>query len=300
MIALTDTAKVLQRTYGFSPWGTLNGGTDVAGFARKDRARFKGALWLGPEAELYYMRNRWYEPKTGRFLSEDPIGLEGGINLYAYVGGDPINGRDPLGLCSTLFKENGHYRPGRTATVGEVLEGPEGGLFTCGCGGTWIPGVHSISAFDCIGSPGRPLEPLAYPAPTPAPTIAEGPSCGQQLGQFGVRLAADAFGVTLGKALASAGRAESSAGIALRFATTVWAVEEAARLEALPTPLRYAVHTLRGRTLLVPAQGFLPGERMLAPARLARVAGVAARVLIAYEGGIILGSAGTAIGTCWR
>ena len=100
VIALTDTAKVLQRTYGFSPWGTLNGGTDVAGFAGKDRARFKGALWLGPEAEVYYMRARWYEPKTGRFLSEDPIGLAGGINLYAFAADDPVNGRDPSGLCA--------------------------------------------------------------------------------------------------------------------------------------------------------------------------------------------------------
>lgn len=48
------------------------------------------------------MRNRWYEPKTGRFLSEDPIGLAGGINFYAFAGSDPIGGRDPTGLleCS--------------------------------------------------------------------------------------------------------------------------------------------------------------------------------------------------------
>lgn len=48
--------------------------------------------------ELYYMRNRWYEPRTGRFLSEDPIGLEGGINLYAFGAADPINRRDASGL----------------------------------------------------------------------------------------------------------------------------------------------------------------------------------------------------------
>jgi hypothetical protein len=48
---------------------------------------------------LYYMRNRWYEPRSGRFLSEDPIGLGGGINLYVFAGGDPVNGRDPSGLA---------------------------------------------------------------------------------------------------------------------------------------------------------------------------------------------------------
>ena len=52
---------------------------------------------MGEETELYYMRARWYEPRTGRFLSEDPIGLAGGINAFAYAGNDPVNQRDPTG-----------------------------------------------------------------------------------------------------------------------------------------------------------------------------------------------------------
>ncbi len=44
------------------------------------------------------MRNRWYEVHSGRFLSEDPIGLGGGINVYAFAGGNPVSGRDPSGL----------------------------------------------------------------------------------------------------------------------------------------------------------------------------------------------------------
>ncbi len=51
------------------------------------------------ESGLYYYRARYYDPALGRFLSEDPIGLEGGINPYAYVGNDPVNNRDPSGLC---------------------------------------------------------------------------------------------------------------------------------------------------------------------------------------------------------
>jgi RHS repeat-associated protein len=98
VIALTDTFKNVQRTYAYGPWGVLTGGTDYASFAGKDRARFKGALWLGPEAEVYYMRARWYEPKTGRFLSEDPIGLKGGIDQSVFAHDDPVNGRDPSGL----------------------------------------------------------------------------------------------------------------------------------------------------------------------------------------------------------
>jgi uncharacterized protein RhaS with RHS repeats len=41
---------------------------------------------------------RVYDPQTGRWLSKDPIEEEGGFNLYAYVGGDPLNYIDPLGL----------------------------------------------------------------------------------------------------------------------------------------------------------------------------------------------------------
>jgi RHS repeat-associated protein len=46
---------------------------------------------------LSYYRARWYDPAAKRFISEDPIGLDGGINLYAYVGNNPINLVDPDG-----------------------------------------------------------------------------------------------------------------------------------------------------------------------------------------------------------
>jgi len=50
------------------------------------------------DTELYYYRARWYDPQARRFISEDPIGLNGGINLYAYVKNNPINYIDPSGL----------------------------------------------------------------------------------------------------------------------------------------------------------------------------------------------------------
>lgn len=46
---------------------------------------------------LMYYRARYYHPRFGRFVSEDPIGLEGGYNLYGYVDGSPTNATDPMG-----------------------------------------------------------------------------------------------------------------------------------------------------------------------------------------------------------
>jgi hypothetical protein len=54
-------------------------------------------MWLG-ELGMYYYKNRIYSPTLGRFLQTDPIGYEGGVNLYAYVGGDPVNNADTSGL----------------------------------------------------------------------------------------------------------------------------------------------------------------------------------------------------------
>jgi RHS repeat-associated protein len=49
-------------------------------------------------AGFYYYRARYYDPQARQFISEDPIGLDGGINLYAYVGNNPIGLTDPSGL----------------------------------------------------------------------------------------------------------------------------------------------------------------------------------------------------------
>lgn len=50
-------------------------------------------------AGVEYRRNRFYDPQSGRFTQEDPIGLDGGLNLYGFANGDPVNFSDPFGLC---------------------------------------------------------------------------------------------------------------------------------------------------------------------------------------------------------
>ena len=65
---------------------------------RRDLARISRQ-----RAPMYY-RARYYQPGTGRFISEDPIGFGGGINFYAYVKGNPMMYVDPYGLACTWRK----------------------------------------------------------------------------------------------------------------------------------------------------------------------------------------------------
>jgi RHS repeat-associated protein len=62
-------------------------------------------VWMGSVMEdqqdasgLLYRRNRYYNPASGRFTQEDPIGLAGGVNLYGFANGDPVSYSDPYGL----------------------------------------------------------------------------------------------------------------------------------------------------------------------------------------------------------
>ena len=66
--------------------------------------------WTGREYDIesgfYYLRNRYYDPKTGRFTTKDPIGFGGGdVNLYVMVGNNPVNWVDPFGLFKRTWGE---------------------------------------------------------------------------------------------------------------------------------------------------------------------------------------------------
>jgi RHS repeat-associated protein len=65
----------------------------------KNNLRFPGQ-YFDQETGLHYNWHRFYDPETGRYVSADPIGLDGGINLYAYVENDPVNWVDPWGLLA--------------------------------------------------------------------------------------------------------------------------------------------------------------------------------------------------------
>lgn len=93
VVGLVDAYGNLVNEYRYGPFGE----TETVRETVAQPFRFTGRE-LDGETGLYYYRARYYDPLPGRFISEDPLGLQAGINVYAYVGNDPVNGRDPLGL----------------------------------------------------------------------------------------------------------------------------------------------------------------------------------------------------------
>jgi RHS repeat-associated protein len=87
--------------YQYMNYGEPNYG-GYAGYKRwlQQPLQYKGqyGYYCDSHTGLYYCMNRYYDPKMGRWLSRDPIGLEGGVNVYQYCGGNPIMFADPSGL----------------------------------------------------------------------------------------------------------------------------------------------------------------------------------------------------------
>jgi RHS repeat-associated protein len=89
------SASTIQTSYGYDPYGV----TQITGAASDNTFQFTGRE--NDNTGLVNYRNRYYNPAWGRFISEDPIGLNGGdINLYRYVGNNPAQLRDPSGNIS--------------------------------------------------------------------------------------------------------------------------------------------------------------------------------------------------------
>ena len=98
---LVNANDQLVNSYRYTPFGAAATGFPVQGTVNPLQYM---ARELDAATGLYYVRNRWYDPQVGRFISEDPIGLAGGLNLYTYVHNNPLSFRDPLGLCVEFTK----------------------------------------------------------------------------------------------------------------------------------------------------------------------------------------------------
>ncbi|MDB5801817.1 MAG: repeat-associated core domain protein [Rhodocyclales bacterium] len=93
VVAATDVSTsgsdAVANTAAYDPFGAAQSGSLPNGYSFTGRER--------DETGLMYYRARYYDSNIGRFVARDPIGLEGGINPYAYVGNAPLDARDPTG-----------------------------------------------------------------------------------------------------------------------------------------------------------------------------------------------------------
>jgi len=97
--AMTDETGVKVWSATHTPFGYAS---VVECFSRscervKLNVRFPGQYY-DVETGLHYNYFRYYDPGTGRYITSDPIGLAGGLNMFGYVGGNPVNFVDPTGL----------------------------------------------------------------------------------------------------------------------------------------------------------------------------------------------------------
>ncbi len=96
---LTDDQRTVVWKWEGGAFGRGQETIDPDGDGKKRFSLCFPGQYYDVETDLNYNYYRDYDSKIGRYLQSDPIGLQGGLNTYAYVGGNPLSFTDPLGLC---------------------------------------------------------------------------------------------------------------------------------------------------------------------------------------------------------
>jgi RHS repeat-associated protein len=93
VVAISDSNSNVVEKYSYDVFGEPNTTSTI------DNPYYFTGRRYDTETGLYYYRARYYDYMTGRFLQVDPLGYEDSMNMYTYVGNNPINLLDPYGLC---------------------------------------------------------------------------------------------------------------------------------------------------------------------------------------------------------
>jgi RHS repeat-associated protein len=156
---LTDSSQTVVQNYGYDGFGNLTQTPTI-----QNPYTYTGREW-DRETGLYYYRARYYDPQTGRFLTEDPIGFAGGdVNLYGYVWNNPVKFTDPSGNYGfvgagygVVAGSIGGYIGSGGTISGAVVGGIVGGIvgfvnpFGSGYVGTFVGGMVASFAGQAAG-----------------------------------------------------------------------------------------------------------------------------------------------------
>ena len=162
---LTDATGAVRARYSYDPFGRA---TKLSG-DKESVITFAGLVNHSPSG-LLLANYRAFDTSLGRWISQDPIGLAGGANLYGYVGNGPIDGSDPLGLFDP--RTAAQIAAAGTAVAGAASPGiaalavggavAAGGLFALVAAAQIVTGPVPPA-----GGPGGVPQPQPAPPPTP-------------------------------------------------------------------------------------------------------------------------------------